>query len=134
MMLRATQTAPILSTIASCHNEFPFSQSISRAHLTNFSTSNPKLWVDLWLCLLTAAMIWSHLHKTCGTHQQKAGWWSMPWTMEYSTSSTGYDSLRLDSFSQDVELLRHSTQISQPLDIFIWCHLPLIVTCISQMA
>ena len=56
----------------------------------------------------------------------------MPCATEYSASSTGYDSLRLDSFSQDVELLHHLTQISQPLVVFLWCHLPLIMTCICK--
>ncbi len=48
-------------------------------------------------------MIQSCFFNTWGTHQLKAGLWSMPWVTAYSAVSRGWESLRSARFSQDVE-------------------------------
>ena len=50
-----------------------------------------------------------------GTHQLKAGSWSMPMATAYSAVSIGCDSFRSDSFSQDDEPSLHWQQSCQPM-------------------
>ena len=78
---------------------------------------NPKLWFCLrylGMRFLTREIIRSRFFSTWGTHQLKAGSWSIFIIFAYSAISKGCEFLRSVRLSQEVEPSIHWQQIFQP--------------------
>ena len=126
-VLKAMRTFCISFCIASRQRVVFVLSSISMARLTVFGISNPNLWVVLWYRQLTAARILSFFLVTYRTHQEKAGSLSIPLSIPYWEKSIRYDSFRSTRHSQVNIPSFQRTHSFQPVVVFLWCCLPLMV-------
>ncbi len=119
----ATLTFFISLAMSSTQRVDPDHLSIASESSTSFGRERPYLWVffsTLTFQHYTRDMIKSLFLRTQNAHQLKPDSSATPIWIANSATWTGWDSLRLHSFSQEVEPSIHLQQMNQPFVDLCW--------------
>ena len=130
-------TCSISFCMASHQMVFPFFLSMTYASFTILGSSIPNSWVlsSYWvLCFLTMEIIPSLFFRTWWTHQLNVGSYSIPWATAYLATWIGYDSLRSESFSHNVDPSFHLQQMSQPAADFLRVSHPFMTIMLIRLS